>query len=115
MADAKALDTLKGQKEVAKETVDALENITPERKAEINATIDGAKDKAAIDQLVTDAQAEDARNLADSQKAGKEAVDALQNLDEVTKQAIKDQIDQAKKIVDVNALVENAKDQDAKL
>ncbi|MHA7612144.1 KxYKxGKxW signal peptide domain-containing protein [Weissella viridescens] len=114
VADAKALDTLKGQKEVAKETVDALENITPERKAEINATIDGAKDKAAIDQLVTDAQAEDARNLADSQKAGKEAVDALQNLDEVTKQAIKDQIDQAKKIVDVNALVENAKDQDAK-
>ncbi|WP_283678299.1 DUF5776 domain-containing protein [Lentilactobacillus sp. Marseille-Q4993] len=122
VADAKTADANKGQadlaaaKKDAKDTVNALTDLSDAEKKAFNDKIDAATDKDQVNQVVTQAQAQDAANKADNdasqlqaaKDAGKKAIDAMPYLSTAEKDAYKTAIDSAKDGKDVASIVKNA-------
>ena len=105
---------LDAEKNVSKDAIDKLGNLSEKEKTDAKTAIDQAKDTDAVKAIVDKAKAtnetreKDKIALDAAKKAGKEEVDKLPNLSEDTKNGIKDQIDKATNEEEIATLVEDA-------
>lgn len=105
----------------AKEAIENLENLSEDEKKDFQAKVDAEKSKAKVAEIVEAAKAKDAENKAAKEAAelqavkdaAKEEVDKLENIDEETKKAAKENIDDAKSKEEVSKILEDAKKKDA--
>ncbi|WP_239705645.1 MULTISPECIES: hypothetical protein, partial [unclassified Mammaliicoccus] len=120
VANAKAKDDsnlLNAQRNKGNSTINGMSNLTDEEKANFSNQITNAENKAAIDQVVKDAEAQDAQNkaVADLQQAKENAqstLDSLANLTDDARNTIITNINEATSPEDIANIVSDAKQQD---
>ena len=108
-AEATGLEDIKV---AAKQSVEALANISAVDKANYAYAIDHSTSKEAVDALLADAKAKDAKNLSDAKAAAKEAINGKEYLSAEAKKDLVSKVDEAKTVKAVNDLVDSAKTQD---
>ncbi|RBR27478.1 KxYKxGKxW signal peptide domain-containing protein [Enterococcus cecorum] len=108
-AEATGLEDIKV---AAKQSVEALANISAVDKANYAYAIDHSTSKEAVDALLADAKAKDAKNLSDAKAAAKEAINGKEYLSAEAKKDLVSKVDEAKTVTAVNDLVDSAKNQD---
>ncbi|MBS0950240.1 GA module-containing protein, partial [Weissella minor] len=115
LAEARALNVLREQQQIAKDGIDQLKNLDAAEKQAAKDAVDQATNQAGVDQAVTDANALDAKHLQDKKAEGNQIVDALKNVDAEYKQSIKNQIDASDFVGDIDALISEAQAEDARI
>lgn len=111
-ADARNLEAYKQE---AKKAIKELTYLSAAQKDELNKQIDAAKDKAAVDAVVVeanklnfDAGVESGKTLNEKKEVAKKAIEALSDLTEAQKTQYKKDIDQAKTEVEVKQIYKAA-------
>lgn len=99
-------------KVAAKQSVEALANISAVDKANYAYAIDHSTSKEAVNALLADAKSKDAKNLSDAKAAAKEAINGKEYLSAEAKKDLVSKVDEAKTVTAVNNLVDSAKTQD---
>ncbi|MFT8913831.1 DUF5776 domain-containing protein [Lentilactobacillus hilgardii] len=108
----------------AKATINALTNLSSAEKTSFTAAVDAATDIATVQQIVSQAQTQDANDKAqndnstavkNAKTSAENAVDGLTNLSTQQKQDIKSQIEKATDVASIITLLKNAMDLDAQI
>ncbi|BDC77739.1 LPXTG cell wall anchor domain-containing protein [Enterococcus faecalis] len=109
-------DELNKSKEAAKQEINKLPNLTEKEKSNFNKQADEAKDIPTVNAIVEAAKNKDkekaAAALAKAKEAAKQEINELPNLSAEEKTIFVQQVDEAKDIPTVNAIVEAAKNKD---